>query len=352
MTYELIQNASVEVSVQRDEKKRPLATIVVDDKYTHQFPHTSRVSKHLDMMTEQDLATRLSGGSFFFVENQLVDFRDGAYNGFVQSLDTIDTLMQVIGFQHKTDLKMTHLQKYSDETNSPIVLRKAWHNNEISVPGYQSGADFNSVLSFAWNPFVKHINSAFDLVRLICTNGMVGVTSFLNTKVPLMNRWEEHLDIAARQIQNKVNDIVIQRVQAMAMDRASVGDLLLLEDHALSRHRNSTDSQELTRLMNILHAVSPSLHLNNVYKDNVFENKNLAAQLPGHLTMFDAFNIATELRTHTSAANDSSDNALDKFANGMLFDREDNYNASGKRLQHVREAAFSSPDRAFYGVAA
>lgn len=352
MTYELIQNAAVEVSVQRDNKKRPMATIVVDDKYTHQFPHTSRVSKHLDMMTEQDLADRLSGGSFFFVENQLIDFRDGAYNGFVQSDAAIDTLMNVIGYQQKADLKMTHMMKRNDEINSPIILRKAWHNNEISVPGYQSGADFNSVLSFSWNPFVKHVNSAFDLIRLICTNGMVGVTSFLNSKVPLMNRWEEHLDIAARQIQNKVNDIVIQRVQAMTLDRASVGDLLLLEDHAVSRHRHATDSQELTRLMNILHAVSPSVHLGNVYKDNVFENKNLAAQLPSHLSMFDAFNIATELRTHTAASNDSSDNALDKFANSLLFDREDNYNASGNRVQHVRQAAFSSPDKAFYGVAA
>lgn len=349
--FELVRNAHVEVKQGEDNKHRPLALITVDGKYKHTFPHTSRVSKHLEMMTPDDLSHRLSGGNFFFVENQLVDFRDGSYHGFVHDDNTVNVFMDVLGYQYRNGLKLAHIAKKSTDEDSPIVLRKIWDRSEISVPGYQSGGDFNSVLSFTWNPFVKTVNTMFDLVRLICTNGMVGLTSFLNTRVPVMNRWEEHLDIAARQIQHKVNNVVISRVQQMTLERASVGDCLLLEEHVLNRIQHA-ELDDVDRLYNILGAISPKEHLGDVYRDNVFLNKNLAAQLPAHLSGFDVFNIATELRTHTNPSSKSSDNALDRFANGILFDREDNYNASAKRLNAPRIAAFSDPETAFFGKVA
>lgn len=346
--YQLVRNANIEVVQTFTSKRQPIATVIINDDYVHEFPHTSRVSKHLDMMEPNDLATRLTGGDFFIVENKLVDFRDGQYNGFVHENHTIDTMMNLLGYQYKTDLNQHH-RKQNDENDSQIVLRKVWDKNEISVPGYLHGGDFHSLLSFQWNPFVKTINSAFDLVRLICTNGMVGVTSFLNNKIPVMNRWEEHLDIASRQIQNKVNDIVIQRVQQMALDRASVNDCLQLETHAVERFSNSTDKDELNRLQSILFAVSAQQHLSNVYKDGVFQDKNLAAQLPAHLSAFDVFNIATELRTHTTDTTKSSNFALDKFANNILFDRETNYNQSAAVVSSSSTASFADPERAFYG---
>lgn len=349
--HQLVRQANVDVIRRMDEKKRPQAVITVNDQFEHVFPYTSRVSKHLEMMEPSLLAERLTGGSFFFVEDQLIDFRDGAYNGFVHDDKTIDVFMDIIGYQHKSSLKqMAHRQKTSDDdVNSQIILRAEWDKNEIIVPGYKSGGDFNSILSFQWNPFVKAINSSFDLVRLICTNGMVGLTSFLNTKVPLFNRWEDHLDIAARQIQNKVDSIVVQRVQQMALERASVGDCLLLEDHAMNRLHSSVDGDEHKRLLNIIHAVSPRAQLVDVYRESVFEDKNLAAQLPAHLSNFDVFNIATEIRTHVGETAKSSDFALDKFANGVLFDRGDNYSASAHLMNAPKVAAFSDPELAFFG---
>jgi len=350
-TYELIRNGDVEVTKVIDEHKKTVASVVIDGKYHHRFPHTSRVSKHLDIMMADDLAERLSGGSFFMVDGELVDFRDGNYNGFIHTDSSIDTMMDVIGYQRKADLKAPHQRKKDDE-DSKILLRTVWDSSEISVPGYAVGvADFDSILSFTWNPFMKTVNSALELVRLICTNGAIGIASFLNTKVPLMNRWEEHLDIAARQIQNKVNSIVSSRVNLLVDSRASVADLMLLGNHAFDRLYSSTDKTEEERLtlLGILNACNVREHLGDVYRESVFLNKDLSAQMPGHLTLFDAYNIATELRSHTTPCSKSSDFAMDKFANRVLFDDEDDYQVSAGRYGKPTISAFSSPERAFYG---
>lgn len=358
MTFELIRNAQVEVTpiITGTGKSRAVqAEVTINDKYQHRFPASSRVSKHLDVMEADDLAERLSGGSYFFVDaglgEQLVDFRDGQYNGFVHPDESIAKFMEVIGFQARAALPGHRTRRGHNEDGTQVVLRKVWSKDEISVPGFQHGGEFHSQLSFVWNPFVKTINSSFDLIRLICTNGMVGLTSFLNTKVPLLNRWEEHLDIASRQIQNKVNGIVVDRVQAMRAEQASVGECLLLEQHAYDRlyAPGAKTEDERARLLALMSAVSPSAHLGGVYQGSVFTNKSLAAQLPAHLTHFDVWNIATELRSHTSQSKKSSDNALDRFANGIMFDADEYSVAGANQLGAVRTASFSDPERAFFG---
>lgn len=355
--FKLVRDAHVDVKqvVSGQGKARiSQAEISVNGgEFTHRFGAKSRVSKHLDLMTPQDLAARMQGGSFFFIDDQLVDFRDGMYvagNGFVHTDESVKVFMDILGFQARKTMPFHHSRKKGAD-DSDVVLRKVWNENEILVPGYQAGGDFRSELSFVWNPYVKTINSSFDLVRLICTNGMVGLTSFLNTKVPLMNRWEEHLDIAARQIQNKVSAIVVDRVGAMATERASIGDCLLIEQHAFDRLYAPGDrsQNERERLLQLMAAVSPKEHLGTVYKDAVFTDKNLASQLPGHLSNFDIFNIATELRSHTGQSSKSSDNALDKFANGILFEQDNNFMASAARLSGVGTASFADAERAFYG---
>lgn len=352
-TYDLVKNAKVQVIKKHGTKNQPIAEIVVNDKYSHEFSTSSRVSKHLSLIEPKQLENRLSGGTYMFINDELVDFRDGAYNGFVHDDDTIKAFFDTLGFHRRSEYQFKHSRKRveDDISKDPIVLRKVWDKNEISVPGYQQGGDFYSQLSYAWNPFVKTVNSSFDLIRLICENGAIGLTSFLNTRVPIVNRWEEHLDIATRQIQNKVSDIVVQRIQDMSSERVSVADLLLLENHARERWNGSDDIEERQRLTNIVSIVSPRDNLSEVYRDSVFENKNLSAQVPGHMTAFDAYNIATEMRTHTASSSKSSDNALDRFANVLLFDRvSDKFKGVG--TASVRQSAFSDPTRAFFGEVA
>lgn len=348
--YNMLRDVPVEVTKVIDEKKRVIASVLIDGKYQHRFPHTSRVSKHLELMEPKDLAERLSGGSYFLVDGQLVDFRDHQYSGFVHTDTSIEVMMDLIGVQFKTDLKAPHQRKPDPEQRN-ILLRKVWTKNNIVVPGYGSGTEFDSILSFTWNPFVKTVNSAFDLIRLICTNGMVGITSILNTKVPVVNRWEEHLDIAAKQIQNKVDKVVTNRITAMIDSRASVADLMLLNSHAFERLYSATDKtpQERDSLIAILNATDARQRLGNIYRDAVFLDKNLGAQLPSYLTQFDAYNIATELRSHTSAVPSSSDRALDLISNNLLFDRNGDEFASVGRYSAPLSASFADADRAFYG---
>lgn len=348
--FNLIRNADVKLTHVVDAKKRNVAEIVVDGKFHHRFSPTSRISKHLDVMKPKDLEARLKGGSYFFVEDQLVDLRDGAYNGFVHTDESINVFMDVLGFQHRP--KGSRARPASlGVGEGEIALRKVWSNNEITVPGYKAGGEFSTELSFVWNPFVKTINSSFDLVRQICSNGMVGLTPFLNAKIPLLNRWEEHLDIASKQIQNKVNNTVIARVQSMTASRASVADCLLLEQHAFERliAPSEKSDDERDRLKTLISVAAPKFHLHNTYRDEVFEDKNLAAQLPGHLSSFDVYNIATEMRSHTNQVAKSSDFALDKFANSLMFDRDDNFVAGAARYSGAKVASFSSAERAFFG---
>lgn len=358
MQHLLIRDARVDVKQHINEKRQNEAVITIGDakgeKFQHRFKASSRISKHLDLMTAKDLQKRMDGGTYFFIDGELVEFRDGMYHGFSHDDHAIDVFMEKLGAQQRSALPLhrgSPRKRRNDDGESDYVLRKVWSQSEIIIPGYAHGADFNSQLSFTWSPFNKTINSAFDLVRLICTNGMIGMTSFLNTKIPLFNRWDEHLDIASRQIQNKVNSVVSSRIDTMAVTPASVGDCLLLEEHAFER-LNTPDSGgtgDRQRLLNLLAAVAPKEHLSLTYKDNVFVDKALAAQLPAHLSQFDAFNIATELRTHTIPTNKSSDRALDKFANEVLFEDLDSSKMITARTAKPLTASFSDPERAFFG---
>lgn len=357
----MLRDANVEVrEVQTGtgKSRTRAAEIVVNGEFHHRFDPKSRYSKHLDVMTPTDLGERLSRGSFFFIDEEgggadtakLVDLRDGQYNGHVHTDDTIQQFMDLLGYTHKNSLPL-HRRKKSDVSESPIVLRKEWSNGEIEVPGYAEGGQYSSRLSFVWNPFTKTINSSFDLIRLICTNGAIGLTSFLNTKIPLENRWQEGLDIASRQIQNKVSTIVIDRVQTMATERASVGDCLLLEQHLFDRLYAPIErsQEERERLLTLMAAVSPRHHLSGVYQDSVFGNKSLASQVPSHLSYLDLWHVATEIRSHSGSSAKSTDNALDRFANQLMFEDPNFTAAHAATLTSVKHSSFADPERAFWG---
>lgn len=349
-TFDLVRNGQVSVRQHSTKRGNPFAEITVDDKYVHTFSPKSRVSKHLSVMSPTDLAERLSGGNFFFVENQLVDFRDGNYDGFIHTDEAIKVFMEVLGYIRSNQLQR-HQQSDDVYDASNIVLRKTWNEHDIHVPGYQQGGDFSSRLSFVWNPFVRTINSSFDLVRLICTNGMIGLTSFLNARIPLENRWQEHLDIASRRIQNQVSSVVVQRVDQMRLERATVADCLLLESHAHNRFNSpGRDIEERERLLHMISAVSPSRNLADTYRPTVFLERAIASQLPAHLTNLDLFNLATELRSHSAQSKDSSNNALDRFANGLMFNPQNDAMVYASSMTAGKVAAFSDPEKAFFGV--
>ena len=345
--YEMIRNADVEVISTRNAANHPVALASING-LEHRFDATSRVSKSLDMLSADDVAARLSGGNYFFVNGELHDFRDGHYNGFVHTDESIAHLADVLGFSEGRNSVRVH----ENTVGRHLTLGKKWSDHGITVPGYNDGGEFQSELHFGWNPFVKTINSAFMLYRLICTNGMRGLRNFMNTKIPLVNRWEEHLEIANRQIQNKVSGMVTGRMAQMGSERATVAEVALLTGHAYKRTQgaeNVNETAKLQRLNRIIDIANPRLHLNGVYKDEVFTDKRLAAQMPAHVSVFDLYNMATELRSHTSEADGSSDRGLDKLSNDLVFDRKD-LTQYASRFMLPKVSEFSDPDAAFFGT--
>lgn len=354
MEHTLLRSVPVTVDAGYTNDGQTVAIATVADTYQHQFNPTSRVSKALETMSPQDIADRLSGGHYFFVDGELVDFRDGNYRGFVHTDESIQHLVDTIGIVRKPDTSRGRnraMRVHRNQISQDIILGRKWSDHDIVIPAYKEGGEFNSELHFAWNPFTSTINSAFLLWRLLCTNGMEGYTSFLNSRIPLINRWEEHLDIANRQIQNKVDGMVTRRLTQMGTERCTVAEATLVAQHAQTRLAKGNFDSETTRkrLSSIANIAHPVPHLGQVYRSNVFEDKRLAVQMPAHLTTFDVFNMATEVRTHSNEVEGSTARALDIFSNRIIFDRRDKTQAAS-RFVLPQQSAFSDPDAAFFGT--
>jgi len=343
----MIRNADVQANITRDANNSIVPTIIINDKYEHTFDKDSRISKALSLVTTEELSNRLSGGSFFFVDDDLYDFRDGQYTGFVHTDESINQLVDRVGISDVASVRGVRV--HENVTSRRITLGKMWSDHGIVVPGYQDGGEFSSQLHFGWNPFSKNIRSAFMLYRLVCENGMRGLRSFMSTKIPLFNRWEEHLDIANRQIQDKINGVVTRRVEQMGSERASVAEAGLIAGHASARIKDAVamSQNEEQYVTNIVNIATPSLHLNNVYRDNVFVDTDIAAQLPSHLTTLDVYNMATELRTHTRETDKSTNHALDKLSNDLMFNHK---NITVGQFSGAPKSSFSDPDAAFFGL--
>jgi len=334
--FEMIHNGHVDMSVAFDAKSRPMAALTVNDKYHHTFPVTHPLSKALNVYDTTVVADRVDGGNFFIMNGSLVDYRDKNYLGFVHTNDNIQSLIDNVGLT-------THADGH-------VSLAKVWSENPFHISKYNEGGEFKTELTFLWNPFHKIIRSMFKLERLICTNGMVGMTSLFNSRIPLVNRWQEHLNIASTQIQNKLEHVVADRLSTMGDERASVAQCMNVAKHAETRVAIDNSPEMNMRLRNIQRVADPKPSLEGVYQSHIFKNSDMAAQVPGHLTSFDVYNLITEVRTHTQESENSTNGALDRSANNIVFSNEIDVSQATQRYTNPVKSAFSDPEQAFFGV--
>lgn len=350
--YNLYRNAKVAVVPSRDDAGHSIAKIYVNDKQ-HTFTKDSRISKALDYYDEEQirlasrqLQERLSGGQYFFIENELVDFRDADYDGYTHDDNAIDNLMDILGVRTGEAKTRSGLRLNTVDSNYTLVNRQDSQNFQIK--GLEKGGDFNSTMLFTWSPFQSYIQGKFEILRLICTNGMVGNSELINSKVPFVNKWEEHLTIANNQMQNKVHKLVAKRLEDMTHTRASVSDMQMITRHASDRFNDTLSQSERDRINNIITVSDPYRNLKGHYKESVFKDKNLASRCAAHVTRYDLYNIITELRTWVAPSAKSTDLALNVFANSILFptvEKNTNYYDTKPLLSY-----FSNPDEAFFGA--
>lgn len=350
--FSMVRNADVEV-IPTLRGGKPAAKVVVgvgdDMSFTHLFDPKSSVSQALALGADK-VAEQLRGGNFFFHNNNLVSYRGTNYKGFVHTDDSINQLIEHIGYSEQFQKSMRH----SNSTDK-IRLVNQYSKVEMNIEQYGIGGEMDSRLSFAWDPFQAHISAVFQLVRLICANGMTGLADFMNAKIPVISDWVEHMEIANAQIQNKVTSMVNRRMQHMAVNRASIRDCQRITDSCHARlndvgvHQND---EAVKRIREIALVADPRLHLKGHYSDRVFDDRRLGDQAASHLTEFTAWNMLTELASHTNESANNSNTALHKHANELLIDRGDSrmktVSNTVSRQSNV-ELKFDDLDAAFAG---
>lgn len=316
--FSMIRDGKVQCNVVHDVKNKPCAQFVINDQFVHTFSSKSRISEAAVMNGPQAVEQRYNNGKFFFHGDELVSMKDGFHNGFCHSDENIAQMIEHIGFTDQFDRSI----RRTNQAQS-IRLQNVFSNVELTVPQYATGGEFNSELSYVWDPFQAHINAAFRLIRLVCTNGMVGMSDFMNTKIPVVNEWLEHMRIANKQIQNKVGSMVEQRMAVMSQQRATVRDCIRVVNACRDRldsDYNKNRPETVQRLRDIMLVCDPILHLRGHYNDNVFNDGNLADQCASHLTQFTVWNMLTEMASHTYSTGGNSDTAIHLHANRLLID--------------------------------
>lgn len=346
--YEMIRKAPVTIEAEKNYEGKYIAMADIAGNPVS-FPAKSRISRALEIMPPNELGEKLSGGHYFFVNGNLIDFRDSNYVGFIHSDQSIDSLVEHVGITTNPKIRV-----HNNTFSNMYGLSTHWSTTGIDVPVYKHGGKFHTELHFGWNPFIRTVNSAFMLIRLICTNGMMGLRSFLNSRIPLINRWQEHLEIANIQIQHKVGRMITDRLSDMGQERATVGETISANDHvtariaAITQSEDSPHGSDLDVLDRISGILDPKIHLSDVYQESVFTDRKLAAQTPAHLTVFDLYNIVTEVRSHTQDVESSTSRGLDMISNRLVFDRKNPFQIVD-RSEAPPISPFSDPESAFFG---
>lgn len=363
LNFEMVRGSDVELTPVTNYTKgeEKIVGVKLDVQgYRHEFDRNSGLVRQLKAVTTDELQDRLSGGNYFFVNGRLMDFRAGDYEGFIQSDAGISNLMQHLGAMER---KRGHFTRsVTPGFNREQVLGRAWEKQEFHVPGMKEGGAFNSTVSFMWNPFYRDIHTHVGVERLICDNGMVATADVMNYTVPMVNDWREGLEIAHRRLTNKLESTLVGGLENTTTHRASVATVALLNDHITNRMKaavnfgNMSDAEASAklrernrRLLELGELTDVKRQLGQQYTTKVFEDRSIGKMLPSHLTAFDAFNIATELSSHTNESQHSSNSALNGIANGIVFQN------SELKSQHAfvdtpRLSDFNDHDQAFMGA--
>ncbi len=210
--------------------------------YFHEFDRYSRVTKQLENMPLDQLQERLRTGAYFFIEvggeMELVDFQYDADHAFIHTDDQIKGLMDHIGVSPIDSLSRRNKHLHGNTQLTTHYLGAPFSAEDMTVDVLNrviAGGEFQSVIRYVWSPFMKNIVSNYELVRLICANGMIGTSNFMNRKVPLLNMWQENMSIANKQTQARIQNMATKRFDSMAKESASLSTLLQLAAHAEKR---------------------------------------------------------------------------------------------------------------------
>lgn len=279
------------------------------------------ISVATSLTSAQDAAHSLLGGYFVFEQgdeiNKLKEWRDCDYKGFIQTDDFIKQ------FAENTKLEGRGF-------------------GEINVAEYGYGGNFNLTAGFEWSAFQKNLKTTVEILRQICTNGMVGRGPLFEKEVPVINLFDHHLDIAAKQLVDISKRRIATRLEVMSREHSLWQEVNLVKGHIERRLKDDPLNQRLQKLDDILYEHSD---LQTYYKKDAIE-KGIVKALPTTISRMDLWNIATEMNSHTHELVHSTASSLDRISTSLLFPKH----IEGVVAEVTAKTAFGSPEQAFFGA--
>ncbi len=346
----LVENADVEVKLVEDKKKNLCVQIIVDNKYTHIFDSKTREARMVSEMEISVFSKLMNGGTYIFThDGKLVDYRNSAYKGFRHSEDAIKTLSDKIGYdvaKEESTFMRRRERPISDvfgqfRAEREIFLGGLSEPFYLDIASLGEGGSFKNRIVYKWNPFDSNILTTIEVERLICLNGMVGISPLVTRKVPIINDWERHLEIVSLQIKPTVNALLQDRFIKMSDTHASVANVLEARQMLLDRSqlKSVNGADQLSELIKMTDVQS---RLRDVYRDEVFK-QNGGRAAASDLTQFDLFNILTETCSHTAGTSGSNEK-IQKFLNKLTFDYNKNEISGNAKISQE-----SDHRRVFFG---
>lgn len=244
----------------------------------------------------------------------LLEYRSNDYNGFIQNEE--------------------FLSRFAND----YTLGKR-SNMDIDLPQYGKGGIFNITTGFTWSMFSRNLVTTVNIDRQICANGMVAKAPMFQRQVPLINLYDHHLDIAASQLIDITQRHLMDRLDKMGREHATIREVNLVHTH-IERRLKNVETPKLQKLFNVT-----DLDMHEYYHKTALET-GVAQTLPSTMSRFDLWNIVTETNSHTEETSDSLKNNLDRIATGLVFPKEIVGVVNDVK---ITKSTFGSPEQAFFG---
>lgn len=312
-----VLHRKAKVDIQPSLKHQGRYDLIINDKVSHELSTRDQIHRAITATDVDNVIENLQGGYFLEQDGRIKEYRDNSYNGFVQSDEFVE--------------------RFSNIKNLSSITEQG-----LSIAKYGLGGDFKLTTGFDWSVFSPTLDSTVGLERLICSNGMVVKEKLLQKKVPIINLFERHLQIASDQVMHYANMHLQDKIARMENEVASVREVNLVANHVNYRRQDSTHDSRFSNFAELLE----SGRLNEYYSKQALENAAIAETLPSHLDRYTLFNLVTEMRSHTTETDRSTGRALDVLASNLMLKESTVSHGGGK----VPQRLFTSPEKAFIGV--
>ena len=346
-----ITNAHVDLIPRHSSKGNLSLKIVVNGQWEHEFPETSRETQMMLTTDMNVLTAQFNGGTYIIANDQIIDYRFSTYKGFIQTDEALQKLQQIVGAekhektQYTGAVKGLFNQSRSSNSNG-VLLGGEWSAFDLDVKALGLGGEFKNKLIYRYSPFSQNIVTSLEVERLVCANGMVANSPFVTFEVPVISDWENNLHVVSAQLQPKINDLLTDRFEQMAVQRASVATMMNAHDVLKKRAgTNEISTADQARLRQMMDLVDAEEVLGDHYKDSVFNDKKRAARADSNLTQFDVFNILTEASTHVGR-DENTDVMAQRQLNSIVFDEFKN---KVRLTPEVPKSQESDHRRMFFG---